>query len=133
MRIDGAGGCFDNRIYELDADVVWQIALLVAGELGINIESRDDEERLLNGLIGEKLINICVQKMDAETCQVFVDTRKKILQVYSWKPEEKEVNAFYESFEKKLKEYAAFILCPQCKAKISSSAKFCPECGYPVK
>ncbi|MEG1412432.1 MAG: zinc ribbon domain-containing protein, partial [Acidaminococcaceae bacterium] len=89
--------------------------------------------RLLDGKLGKKMINIGVQKMDEESCQIFVDTRKETLQVYSWKPEEGEVNAFYASFEKKIKEYAAFILCPNCTAKISSSAKFCPECGAPVK
>ncbi|MFQ9935944.1 MAG: zinc ribbon domain-containing protein [Phascolarctobacterium faecium] len=25
------------------------------------------------------------------------------------------------------------MLCPSCKAKISSLVKFCPECGVPVK
>ncbi len=133
MRIDGAGGCFDNRVYEVDFAVAWQIILLVAAEMAIKIEEQDNEAHLISGSFGKKIVNIALQKLDEETCQVIVDTRRKVLQIYSWKPEEKEVNAFYESFENKLKEFAAFILCPRCRSKISSSVKFCPECGLQVK
>ena len=133
MRIEGAGGCFDNRIYEIDAGVAWQIILLVVAEMGIKVEEQDNEAHLINGTIGEKLVNIALQEAGADTCQIIIDTRTKVLQIYSWRPEEKEVNDFYESFEKKIKEFAAFILCPSCRAKISSSVKFCPECGAKVK
>ena len=133
MRIEGAGGCFDNRIYEIDAGVAWQIILLVAAEMGIKVEEQDNEAHLINGTIGEKLVNIALQEAGADTSQIIIDTRTKVLQIYSWRPEEKEVNDFYESFEKKIKEFAAFILCPSCRAKISSSVKFCPECGAKVK
>jgi rRNA maturation endonuclease Nob1 len=71
--------------------------------------------------------------MDEETTQVFADVHGKRIQVYNWKPQDKEVNLFYDLFENKLREYRAFILCPSCKAKISSLVKFCPECGVPVK
>ena len=133
MRIEGAGGCFDNRIYEIDAGVAWQIILLVVAEMGIKVEEQDNEAHLINGTIGEKLVNIALQEAGADTTQIIIDTRTKVLQIYSWRPEEKEVNDFYESFEKKIKEFAAFILCPSCRAKISSSVKFCPECGAKVK
>lgn len=133
MRIEGAGGCFDNRIYEIDAGVAWQIILLVVAEMGIKVEEQDNEAHLINGTIGEKLVNIALQEAGADTCQIIIDTRTKVLQIYSWRPEEKEVNDFYECFEKKIKEFAAFILCPGCRAKISSSVKFCPECGAKVK
>ena len=133
MRIEGAGGCFDNRIYEIDARVAWQIILLVVAEMGIKVEEQDNEAHLINGTIGEKLVNIALQEAGADTSQIIIDTRTKVLQIYSWRPEEKEVNDFYESFEKKIKEFAAFILCPSCRAKISSSVKFCPECGAKVK
>ena len=133
MRIEGAGGCFDNRIYEIDARVAWQIILLVVAEMGIKVEEQDNEAHLINGTIGEKLVNIALQEAGADTSQIIIDTRTKVLQIYTWRPEEKEVNDFYESFEKKIKEFAAFILCPSCRAKISSSVKFCPECGAKVK
>ena len=42
MRIDGAGGCFDNRLYEVDIDVAWNIALLCVNEMGVTIDEQDD-------------------------------------------------------------------------------------------
>ena len=62
-----------------------------------------------------------------------MDSVKEHLEIYSWRPENQEVNLFFEIFDKKLREYRAFILCPQCGSKISSLVKFCPECGFPIK
>ena len=81
----------------------------------------------------KKVMRFSAQAMDEETTQVFADVHGKRIQVYNWKPQDKEVNLFYDLFENKLREYRAFILCPSCKAKISSLVKFCPECGVPVK
>lgn len=58
-----------------------------------------------------------MQSLDEETVQVIMDSTKERLQIYNWKREDKEVNQFYELFEKKLTEYRAFILCPNCSAK----------------
>ena len=38
MRIDGAGACFDNRVYELDLGTAWQIAMLSINEMGVTLE-----------------------------------------------------------------------------------------------
>ncbi|CAK7041561.1 hypothetical protein [Phascolarctobacterium sp.] len=133
MRIDGAGGCFDNRIYEIEADTAWKVLLLSVNEMGVTIDNRDDEKFLLDCHNDKKIIRLAAQALDEETTQIVCDARKKYLQVYNWKREDTEVNLFYELFEKKLREYRAFILCPSCRAKISSLAKFCPECGVPVK
>ena len=111
MRIDGAGGCFDNRIYEINNKSAWNLLLLTVNEMGVTVDSRDDENGILE-------------------CH---NDKKVRIQVYNWKPQDKEVNLFYDLFENKLREYRAFILCPSCKAKISSLVKFCPECGVPVK
>ena len=121
MRIDGAGGCFDNRLYEVDIDVAWNIALLCVNEMGVTIDNK------------KKIMQLAMQSLDEETVQVIMDSTKERLQIYNWKREDKEVNQFYELFEKKLTEYRAFILCPNCSAKISSLVKFCPECGCKVK
>ena len=120
MRIDGAGGCFDNRIYEINNKSAGNLLLLT--ENGI-LECHNDK----------KVMRFSAQAMDEETTQVFADVHGKRIQVYNWKPQDKEVNLFYDLFENKLREYRAFILCPSCKAKISSLVKFCPECGVPVK
>ena len=112
MRIDGAGGCFDNRLYEVDIDVAWNIALLCVNEMGVTIDEQDDAAHQLHFHNKKKIMQLAMQSLDEETVQV---------------------NQFYELFEKKLTEYRAFILCPNCSAKISSLVKFCPECGCKVK
>lgn len=133
MRIDGAGGCFDNRLYEVDVEVAWNIALLCINEMGVTVDEMSKEHRVIKFHNKNKIMQLAFQVLDEETVQVIMDSTKERLQIYNWKPEDKEVNQFYALFETKLTEYRAFILCPGCSAKISSLAKFCPECGFKVK
>ena len=133
MRIDGAGGCFDNRLYEIDVDVAWRIALLSINEMGVTIDELDETNRVIKFHNKNKIMQLAFQILDEETVQVIMDSTKERLQIYNWKREDGEVNQFYDLFEKKLTEYRALILCPGCSAKVSSLAKFCPECGYKLK
>lgn len=133
MRIDGAGACFDNRVYELDLATAWQIAMLSINEMGVTMDEVDEANRVIHFHNSNKIMQVAFQQLDEETLQVIMDSTGKRLQIYSWKREDKEVNLFYELFEKKLREFRAFILCPNCSAKISSLSKFCPECGFKVK
>lgn len=133
MRIDGAGACFDNRVYELDLATAWQIAMLSINEMGVTLDDVDEANRVIHFHNSNKIMQVAFQQLDEETLQVIMDSTGKRLQIYSWKREDKEVNLFYELFEKKLREFRAFILCPNCSAKISSLSKFCPECGFKVK
>ena len=133
MRIDGAGACFDNRVYELDLGTAWQIAMLSINEMGVTLDEVDEANRVIHFHNSNKIMQVAFQQLDEETLQVIMDSTGKRLQIYSWKREDKEVNLFYELFEKKLREFRAFILCPSCSAKIYSLSKFCPECGFKVK
>ena len=133
MRIDGAGACFDNRVYELDLGTAWQIAMLSINEMGVTLDEVDEANRVIHFHNNNKIMQVAFQQLDEETLQVIMDSTGKRLQIYSWKREDKEVNLFYELFEKKLREFRAFILCPGCSDKISSLSKFCPECGFKVK
>ena len=133
MRIDGAGACFDNRVYELDLATAWQIAMLSINEMGVTMDEVDEANRVIHFHNKNKIMQVAFQQLDEETLQVIMDSNGKRLQIYSWKREDKEVNLFYELFEKKLREFRAFILCPSCSATISSLSKFCPECGFKVK
>ena len=133
MRIDGAGACFDNRVYELDLATAWQIAMLSINEMGVTMDEVDEANRVIHFHNKNKIMQVAFQQLDEETLQVIMDSTGKRLQIYSWKREDKEVNLFYELFEKKLREFRAFILCPSCSAKISSLSKLCPECGFKVK
>ena len=47
MRIDGAGGCFDNRLYEVDIDTAWNIALLSINEMGVQVDDQDNAQHIL--------------------------------------------------------------------------------------
>ena len=133
MRIDGAGACFDNRIYELDLATAWQIAMLSINEMGVTLDEVDKENNVIHFHNKNKIMQVAFQQLDEESLQVIMDSTGKRLQIYSWKREDKEVNLFYDLFEKKLREFRAFILCPRCSAKISSLSKFCPECGFKLK
>ena len=133
MRIDGAGACFDNRVYELDLGTAWQIAMLSINEMGVTLDEVDETNKVIHFHNKNKIMQVAFQQLDEDTLQVIMDSTGKRLQIYSWKREDKEVNLFYELFEKKLREFRAFILCPICSAKISSLSKFCPECGFKIK
>ncbi len=133
MRIDGAGGCMENRIYEVDPQVAWNVVMLSINELGVTVDSMDTENKLIRFHNKEKIMQIALQCLDEDSVQLIMDARKERLQIYNWKVENKEVLAFFEIFEKKLREFRAFVLCPRCQAKVSSLAKFCPECGAPLK
>ncbi len=133
MRIEGAGGCFDNRIYELDKELAWKIVLLSVNEMGVTVDEIDQVLKIIKFHNKDKIMQVAVQSLDEESVHVIMDSTKERLQIYSWKKETKEVELFYGLFEKKLREFQAFILCPQCSEKISSLAKFCPECGAKIK
>lgn len=133
MRIRGAGGCFENRLYEIDIEVAWNLALLCVNEMGVIIDDTDVSNHLIHFHSKKKIMQVAVQQIDSETVQVIMDATKKRFEVYSWKPQTKEVNLFFDLFDKKVKEYKLFIICPNCSSKISYLAKFCPECGYKIK
>jgi DNA-directed RNA polymerase subunit RPC12/RpoP len=130
MRVIGAGGCFDNRIYEQPVEVLWKIALQVLFEQDVKIVNRNDQDHLIEGRVGEKIFSLCIKKLDDTTSQVIIDSHKKIIQVYSWKKESEPVDDFYELFEKKVSEFEQYVVCPNCNSQIVFSAKFCPNCGH---
>ena len=80
MRIDGAGGCFDNRLYEVDIDVAWNIALLCVNEMGVTIDEQDDAAHQLHFHNKKKIMQLAMQSLDEETVQVIMDSTKERLQ-----------------------------------------------------
>ena len=64
MRIDGAGGCFDNRLYEVDIDVAWNIALLCVNEMGVTIDEQDDAAYQLHFHNKKKIMQLAMQSLD---------------------------------------------------------------------
>ena len=61
MRIDGAGGCFDNRIYEINNKSAWNLLLLTVNEMGVTVDSRDDENGILECHNDKKVMRFSAQ------------------------------------------------------------------------
>ena len=129
MRIEGAGGCFDDRIYEVDRDLCWKIVKLSVDETGFTLDEVDEARCIIKFHGKDKLMQVAVQPIDEDTVHVIMDATKARLQIYSWKKETEEVELFYDIFEKKLRELRNYVICHQCGERVSGSAKFCPECG----
>jgi len=144
MQINGSGGSFEQRVYEeVDAEVAWKIGLLIATEMGVKDLKRDDTAQLLNGTLETqektlflsapitKLFTFAVKPL-SEGCQVILDIRKEKLEVYNFKPQNKETKQFFLLFDDKLAAFAAAIVCPGCGKRIGKDVKFCPYCGFKV-
>ena len=85
MRIDGAGACFDNRVYELDLATAWQIAMLSINEMGVTMDEVDEANKVIHFHNKNKIMQVAFQQLDEETLQVIMDSTGKRLQIYSWK------------------------------------------------
>ena len=129
MRIEGAGGCFDDRVYEVDRALCWKIVKLSVDETGFTLDEVDEARCIIKFHGKDKLMQVAVQPIDEDTVHVIMDATKARLQIYSWKKETEEVELFYDIFEKKLREMRNYVICRQCGEKVSVAAKFCPECG----
>ena len=55
MRIDGAGGCFDNRIYEINNKSAWNLLLLTVNEMGVTVEPVMMKMAFLNAIMIKRL------------------------------------------------------------------------------
>ena len=104
MRIEGAGGCFDDRIYDVDRDLCWKIVLLSVNEMGVTVDEIDESINIIKFHNKDKIMQIAVKAIDEDTVHVIMDSTKERLQIYSWKKETGEVELFYGIFEKKLAE-----------------------------
>ena len=104
MRIEGAGGCFDDRVYEVDRDLCWKIVKLSVDETGFTLDEVDEARCIIKFHGKDKLMQVAVQPIDEDTVHVIMDATKARLQIYSWKKETEEVELFYDIFEKKLRE-----------------------------
>ena len=129
MRIEGAGGCFDDRIYDIDRDLCWKIVKLSVEETGDTIDEVDEALNIIKFHGKDKFMQVAVKEIDEDTVHVIMDATKARLQIYSWKKETEEVELFYGIFERKLREMRNYVICHQCGEKVSVAAKFCPECG----
>ena len=144
MEINGSGGRLVAREYELALPVLWRLGLEALAEMKVEVTSRDDKEHLVNGrLVSEersllfgrpkiKEVTFAVQPVEGGS-QLIIDIRKKRLEVYSFRPQNRETERFIRILEAKIAAYRAHQLCPSCGKTIQADAVFCPYCGAPLK
>lgn len=130
MRIEGCGGCFEDRIYDLDTATAWRIVLVSLNDMDVDVDEVDQAINIVKFHNKDKIMQVAVKAIDADTVHVIMDGTKERLQIYSWKKETEEVETFFKIFETKMREMRSFVICRQCGEKISATAKFCPECGF---
>jgi len=133
MIVNGAGGCFENRLYELDITVAWNMVLQTLNEMGVQVDSWDEANHLVKFHNVKKQMQVCLRPIDTETVEVSMDSRGKRLLIYCWHKENKEVEMFYEFFEQKMHDFRADVLCPECGRRISAFCSVCPDCGQKIK
>ena len=129
MRIPGAGGVQDIRIYEVAFQDAWELIFDCLNDIGIDVDERDDEHHVIHGHKRKKFFDVTLQDMGDGAVQLFFDQHKKYIEVYTWKPDYSDVDAFYKLYEQRLIEMKAFIRCTSCGHKVRANTKFCPECG----
>lgn len=146
MKIDGAGGCFENRMYEVSRQVAWKFVKECILEMDLAVETLDEQNCLASGKLKKdegtgifamlfqnnhhKLFQTAVQDVENEsTVQVVFDVHKKVPTAYQWSKQDEEVKNFYDRFDQKMDEYLHFAICPHCKTKVARKVKFCPNCG----
>ena len=115
MRIPGAGGVQDIRIYEVAFQDAWELIFDCLNDIGIDVDERDEEHHVIHGHKRKKYFDVTLQDMGDGA--------------YTWKPDYSDVDAFYKLYEQRLIEMKAFIRCTSCGHKVRANTKFCPECG----
>ena len=144
MYVNGCGGSFVAKIYDISAEEAWELGLLVMEEMAVTITDKDKENFLVSGVIDTgdktllfrkpvtKIFTFAIEKLESGI-QVIVDAHKERIEAYSLKPQNKETKAFFAIFDRKLEEYKSNVICPKCGAKVPAANKFCPECGEKLK
>lgn len=132
MIVNGAGGCFENRLYEMNITDAWNMTLQTLNDMGVQVDEWDESVHLVKFHNVKKQMQIMIRQMDEETIEISMDTRGKRLLVYCWHKENKEVEMFFEFFEARLDAFRAYVICPTCGRQISAFASTCPDCGQKI-
>lgn len=133
MIINGAGGCYENRYYELDVTTAWNMVLQSLNDIGVQVDEWDEGNHLVKFHNVKKQMQVLVKDMGNGTVEVAMDSRGKRLLIYCWHKENKEVEMFFQVFEEKLHDFKAYVCCPTCGRVISAFAATCPDCGQMIK
>lgn len=129
MRIQGAGGCMDSHIYEINVQDAWRLVFECLNDIGVDVVKQDDAHYVLQGKKNKKIIDLVVKPLDDLTVEIILDEHKEQIEVYTWKIDSSTLDDFFKLFEKKMIALRSFVSCENCHSKVRASAKFCPECG----
>jgi len=127
----------------MEQETAWRIIKECFAELSINVESVDEENHILNGVITrkgldgfralfngkERFIMASVQTEQPGLVQVIFDIRKKHMQLYQWGHQDHLVKEFFTLFDQKKDQCENTMLCPGCGKRVSNQNPFCPMCG----
>ena len=129
MRIKGAGGCQDIRLYETDFQTAWQVIFDSLNDCGIEVKEKDEANHEIHGKKKNMYYDITLRDMGDGTVQMFFDQHKKYIEVYSFRNDTHTLDEFFKFYETRLQEMKAYIKCPYCGYRVRANTKFCPECG----
>lgn len=129
MRVVGAGSCFESRKYELPDSKAWDFICQIMTELKVKIASLDCENYIIKGEDPKDNSYTVGIKKVAEQVEVLIDVAGKKTRLFGFNNNSKNVDVFFEKFDKLVEIYEQGKICPQCKANIAKAVKFCPECG----
>lgn len=76
MRIKGAGGCQDIRLYETDFQTAWQLIFDCMGQCGIEVQQVDNEHHVAHGRKKSMYYDITLRDMEDGTVQIYFDQHK---------------------------------------------------------
>ena len=129
MRIKGAGGCQDIRLYETDFQTAWQLIFDCMGQCGIEVQQVDNEHHVAHGRKKSMYYDITLRDMEDGTVQIYFDQHKKYIEVYSFRNDTNTMDQFFKFYETRLEEMHGGIKCPYCGSPVQANNKYCPECG----
>ena len=73
MRIPGAGGVQDIRIYEVAFQDAWELIFDCLNDIGIDVDERDEEHHVIRGHKRKKYFDVTLQDMGDGAVQLFFD------------------------------------------------------------
>lgn len=97
MRIKGAGGCQDIRLYETDFQTAWQLIFDCMGQCGIEVQQVDNEHHVAHGRKKSMYYDITLRDMEDGTVQIYFDQHKKYIEVYSFRNDTNTMDQFSSS------------------------------------
>ena len=73
MRIEGCGGCFEDRVYDLDTATAWRIVLVSLNDMDVVVDDVDQTINIVKFHNKDKIMQVAVKAIDEDTVHVIMD------------------------------------------------------------